>query len=248
MPLEKVTTVRRCSDEFCTKKDTTEACAICEAYDVSDRWWWWVKIVFSVMCLGLAWFTHVIVVEWIVNVGIKMRSIPVGWLAPDLSVLYALAYISPLIRGFASSRAGTIVESLPDTRTSVTMLALIVASTALLANISSRQQDKSFESEYGWLAAAMLFALAQMLLTTQVTGWTSYFAAASIYSLWWCLAWFIWFLYLTLLPNRAWVVILGIAPVGVLLVSLLNLKSMYFHQRRWRRRSHHKSDCREGYY
>ena len=230
--MEKDTTVRRCNDEFCTKKGTTEACAVCEAYDESERWWWWMKRVCGVMCLGLAWFTHLIVAEWIVNVCSKMSSLPVGWLAPDLLVLYVLAYLNPSIRAFASSRAGTIVESLPDARTSVTILALIVASTALLANIYIRQPDKSFESRFAWLAAATLFALAQMLLTTQVTGWTSYFAAASIYSLWWCLAWFIWSLYQTLLPDRAWVIILGIAPVGVLSVGLLNLKSMYVNQRR----------------
>ena len=147
--------------------------------------------------------------------------------ALSIMILYGLAYAcSPNIRTFAKKYADLIARNMPTIAASSTMLALILAGVALLANKAQETSVESLECGFVWLAAATLFILTQLLLTRQVTGLSSYFSEAASYSLWWSLTWAIWSLYHVLLPDRIWTYILLIAPIGVLAMSVLNLKSM----------------------
>lgn len=149
--------------------------------------------------------------------------------ASSIMILYGLAYVySPNIRAFARKYAGRIAQNMPTIAASSTMLALILAGVALLAREAEAKKTgvESLECGFVWLAAATLFILAQLLLTRQVTGLSSYFAEAASYSLWWSLTLAICSLYHALLPDRIWTSILLTAPAGVLAMSVLSLKKM----------------------
>ena len=147
--------------------------------------------------------------------------------ASSIMILYGLAYVySPNIRAFARKYAGRIAQNMPTIAASSTMLALILAGVALLARKARETGVESLEYGFVWLAAATLFILAQLLLTRQVTGLSSYFAEAASYSLWWSLTLAICSLYHALLPDRIWTSILLTAPAGVLAMSVLSLKKM----------------------
>ena len=169
--------------------------------------------------------------DCIAYISSNMANISTFLLAPDVMVLYVLAYVfSSRVRASASRHAGTIVMLLPDVRTTVTILALIMAGVAILSNVgrqvvaSGSSQNLPFENVFEWLGAATFFTLFQVLLTRHVTPATSYFASAATDSLWWCLTWAIWLLYQAILPGRGWVNLLGLAPLGVFGHSLLNLR------------------------
>ena len=169
--------------------------------------------------------------ECLAHISSYFATVPARYLAPDVIALYLAAYCcSSKIRAYATAHAGAIADALKiDPTASVTVIGLIIAAVAILAvfvTSSNAHTSAIAMMDSEWLAFAALFAFAQLLLTRQVTGFTSYLADAATGSLWWCLSWSLWVLFQTLAPNAGWMIILAAAPVGVLVISTFDLKSM----------------------
>jgi hypothetical protein len=149
----------------------------------------------------------------------------------DIILLYSLFYAgSSNIRTFTTTNKKAIIEDLKiDPTASITVITLIIAAVTILASVSGehyRTDQGAILRGYQWLAGAALSAIAQLLLTRNIYGLTAYLTLAATDSLWWCLAWALWALFQALIPNAGWVLLLGIGPLGVLIVSMVNLVTM----------------------
>lgn len=170
--------------------------------------------------------------DCLLRVNAYVTGISALWFGPDIVVAYAIAYLSSQrIRNFASQNAGSITENLQvNAVASITVVTLIIAAVTILATLGeahpSDQREGPIHTGFEWLASASLFAIGQLLLTRQVTVWTSYFAVAFTDSLWWCLSWSLWVIFAAMVPGAAWIIILAIAPIGVVLATAFNLASM----------------------